>query len=57
VVVAGGHYGPDGVAELKEYPASVPVLKCAQDGSVAKRLWAESEPLTGVNFDTLSNVA
>ena len=25
--VAGGYYGPDGIAELKGYPTSVPVPK------------------------------
>jgi NAD(P)-dependent dehydrogenase (short-subunit alcohol dehydrogenase family) len=48
--VAGGYYGPDGIAELKGYPTPVPVPKSARDESVAKRLWEESERLTGVKF-------
>src|ERR1700677_3285367 len=49
--VAGGYYGPDGIAELKGYPTAVPVPKSALDGTTAKRLWAESERLTRVKFD------
>src|SRR5580692_1661856 len=48
--VAGGYYGPDGIAELKGYPTSVRVPKNALDETVAKRLWAESERLTRVKF-------
>jgi NAD(P)-dependent dehydrogenase (short-subunit alcohol dehydrogenase family) len=55
--VAGGYYGPDGIAELKGYPTSVRVPKSALDEAVAKRLWAESERLTHVTFGSLSNVA
>src|SRR5271168_4472744 len=54
--VAGGYYGPDGIAELKGYPTSVPVPKSALDETVAKRLWEESERLTHVRFGALSNV-
>jgi NAD(P)-dependent dehydrogenase (short-subunit alcohol dehydrogenase family) len=55
--VAGGYYGPDGIAELKGYPTSVRVPKSALDETVAKRLWVESERLTHVTFDWLTNVA
>ena len=55
--VAGGYYGPDGIAELKGYPTAVPIPKSALDGTVGKRLWEESERLTRVKFDALSNVA
>ena len=48
--VAGGYYGPDGIAELKGYPTAVPIPKSALDQAVAKRLWLESERLTGVRF-------
>src|SRR5271170_4220277 len=54
--VAGGYYGPDGIAELKGYPKAVPIPKAALDGTVAKRLWAESERLTRVKFGALSDV-
>ena len=52
--VAGGYYGPDGIAELKGYPTAVPVPKSVLDGTVAKRLWVESERLTRVEFGALS---
>ena len=55
--VAGGYYGPNGIAELKGYPISVPVPKNALNETVAKRLWVESERLTHVRFGPLSNVA
>ena len=55
--VAGGYYGPDGFAELKGYPTTVPIPKAALDEAVAKRLWSESEHLTGVSFGALSNAA
>jgi len=55
--VAGGYYGPDGFAEAKGYPAAAPIPKSALDGTVAKRLWVESESLTRVTFGSLSNVA
>lgn len=54
--VAGGYYGPDGIAELKGYPTAVPVPKAALDGTVAKRLWVESERLTHVKFAVPSDV-
>ena len=53
----GGYYGPDRFFELKGHPVPVPIAKTAQDVSVAKRLWAESERLTGVSFGPLSQVA
>jgi len=55
--VAGGYYGPDGIVELKGYPTAVPVPKRALDGSVAKRLWVESELLTRLKVGALSDVA
>jgi NAD(P)-dependent dehydrogenase (short-subunit alcohol dehydrogenase family) len=55
--VAGGYYGPDGFAELKGYPTAARVPKAALDETVAKRLWLESERLTGVTFGVLSNAA
>jgi len=55
--VPGGYYGPDGIAELKGYPTAVPLPKNALDLAIAKRLWEESERLTGVNFGALSEAA
>jgi NAD(P)-dependent dehydrogenase (short-subunit alcohol dehydrogenase family) len=55
--VGGGYYGPNGVAELKGYPAAARVPKAALDETVAKRLWVESERLTAVTFGALSRAA
>lgn len=52
--VPGGYYGPNGIAELKGYPAAARVPQAALDKSVAKRLWMESERLTGVKFASLA---
>ena len=54
--VAGGYYGPDGFAEGKGYPRAASIPKNALDGTVAKRLWLESERLTRVKFGALSDV-
>ena len=54
--VAGGYYGPDGFAEGKGYPRAARIPKNALDGTVAKRLWLESERLTRVKFGALSDV-
>jgi NAD(P)-dependent dehydrogenase (short-subunit alcohol dehydrogenase family) len=55
--IAGGYYGPDGVAELQGYPTAVRVPKAALDETVAKWLWIESERLAQVTFGALSNAA
>ncbi len=49
----GGYYGPNRMAEMKGYPVAVPIPKTAQDADVAKRLWAESERLTGIRFSAV----
>jgi NAD(P)-dependent dehydrogenase (short-subunit alcohol dehydrogenase family) len=54
--VPGGYYGPDRFFELKGDPVPVPIAKGALDEAVARRLWAESEKLTGVSFGALSGV-
>jgi NAD(P)-dependent dehydrogenase (short-subunit alcohol dehydrogenase family) len=51
--VPGGYYGPDGMGEMKGYPTAAAIPQAAMDTAIAKRLWAESERLTGVTF-TLS---
>lgn len=49
--VAGGEYwGPDGFMEIRGLPAPAKLAPKARDGSVAARLWAESERLTGVRY-------
>jgi len=49
-VAPGGYYGPSGFQELKGYPVPAKIAPAAQDLSLAKRLWAETERLTGVKF-------
>jgi NAD(P)-dependent dehydrogenase (short-subunit alcohol dehydrogenase family) len=53
-VVGGGYYGPDGPGELKGFPQRVSLPKTALDLEVARRLWAESERLTGVQYGGVS---
>lgn len=55
--VPGGYYGPDGIGELKGFPKEVPLAKGALDLVTAKRLWQESERLTGVAFEVLAAAA
>ncbi len=50
---AGGYYGPDGFQELKGNPAPAAIAPAAKEISVTRRLWAESERLTGVRFAAL----
>jgi NAD(P)-dependent dehydrogenase (short-subunit alcohol dehydrogenase family) len=48
---AGGeYYGPGGLAQVKGYPVRVSPAARARDESVQRRLWAESERLTGVAY-------
>jgi NAD(P)-dependent dehydrogenase (short-subunit alcohol dehydrogenase family) len=53
--IPGGYYGPNGFQELKGYPAPAKITKAAKDLALAKRLWAETERLTGVTFGALSD--
>jgi len=50
----GGYYGPDRFFEMKGHHVAVPIPPTAQDPAVGKRLWQESERLTGVSFGPLS---
>lgn len=52
----GGYYGPDGIGGLKGFPTAVRLAKGASDEITAKRLWDESERLTGVRFDFASAI-
>lgn len=51
--VPGGYYGPDRFFEMKGDPVPAPLAKAATDEAVARRLWSESEKLTGLSFATL----
>jgi len=48
---AGGqYYGPGGLAQVKGYPVRVSSTARSRDESAQRRLWAESERLTGVTY-------
>ncbi len=49
-VQGGQFYGPDGFQEFRGAPALVEAVPEARDPEIARRLWAESEQLTGVSF-------
>jgi hypothetical protein len=51
----GGYYGPDGFQELKGAPAPARVAAAARDRALARRLWSETERLTGVTFGSFSS--
>ena len=45
----GEYYGPGGLAQFKGYPVRVSPAARSRDESAQRRLWAESERLTGVS--------
>jgi NAD(P)-dependent dehydrogenase (short-subunit alcohol dehydrogenase family) len=49
-VETGGYYGPNGLLEIKGWPAKARSNKLADDTRLAGRLWALSEELTGRSF-------
>ena len=50
-VTPGGYYGPNGFQELKGYPVPAKIAPLARDLNLAKRLWSETERLTGTTFN------
>ncbi len=46
----GQYYGPGGMAELRGAPKLVRASATAQDEALARKVWAESERLTGVGY-------
>ena len=50
-VGSGDYFGPDGPGEMRGAPTRVPLSVAAQDGEAARRLWEQSEELTGVVYD------
>ena len=55
--VSGGRYfGPGGFMAQRGAPKEVSFVKAAKDPDVARRLWGESEKLTGVMFGVLDEV-
>lgn len=52
--VRGGDYiGPDGIGEFRGHPRKVGSSARSRDPGAARRLWEESERLTGVRFAAL----
>jgi hypothetical protein len=52
-VVGGEFIGPDGMGELRGAPTRVRLSDAAGDPGTGRRLWEESERLTGVRFPAL----
>jgi NAD(P)-dependent dehydrogenase (short-subunit alcohol dehydrogenase family) len=48
----GDYYGPPGRAQFTGFPARVEPSALARDAQQQRRLWAESERLTGVTYPT-----
>ncbi len=48
--VPGGYYGPDRMMEMNGFPKAAKVAAAAKDAVLARRLWEETERLTGVSF-------
>jgi NAD(P)-dependent dehydrogenase (short-subunit alcohol dehydrogenase family) len=46
----GTMIGPNGIGEVRGYPAEVPLAKQAYDEEMAARVWRLSEKLTGASF-------
>jgi len=49
-VKPGGYYGPQGWQEMKGPPGVAEIKPQALDADIARRLWVESERLTGVQY-------
>ncbi len=50
-VPGGAFIGPDGFGEFRGHPHYVAASRAAQDEQTARRLWEQSEQLTGVRYD------
>ncbi len=51
--VGGGYYGPDGIANMRGYPASNKPATASTDVETARRLWELSEQLVGLTTPRL----
>ncbi len=47
----GEYFGPDGIYEMRGYPAPAKIAKQANDEEARDRLWQIAEELTGVTFE------
>jgi hypothetical protein len=56
-VVPGGYYGPNSRSERTGYPCPARIPTAAIDAMVAERMWAETERLTGVNFQPVQHAS
>jgi NAD(P)-dependent dehydrogenase (short-subunit alcohol dehydrogenase family) len=54
-VRGGEYYGPNGIAENRGYPKRVDSSSASKETAAAARLWKDSEDLTGVRYDGLSD--
>ncbi|MCB0213266.1 MAG: SDR family oxidoreductase [Anaerolineae bacterium] len=52
-VQGGDYYGPNGLLEISGYPATAGFPWAAKNEDTARRLWQESEKLTGVLYEAL----
>ena len=52
-VEGGGYYGPDGLGEIRGYPAPASSSRAARELGMAGKLWDLSVRLTGVEFEML----
>ena len=50
-VKGGEYYGPQGMGEIRGYPVLVSSTEASHDLEDAKKLWRDSERLTGITFD------
>jgi len=50
-IPGGAYVGPDGLAEQRGHPHLVGMSGAARNTESARRLWEESEELTGVSYD------
>jgi hypothetical protein len=52
-VSGGDYYGPNGIGEQRGHPKRVDSSPASKDTETATRLWARSEELTGVGYESL----
>lgn len=50
-VRSGAYIGPRGIGEVRGYPGEAKPTRSARDLEAARRLWEESERLTGVTYE------
>jgi NAD(P)-dependent dehydrogenase (short-subunit alcohol dehydrogenase family) len=53
-VLGGQYFGPDGFGEQRGYPKIVASTDASHDADAQRRLWTDSEELTGVTYPVLA---